>query len=119
MGCHPSRTHPDPAAILPPIRLTHRNDGDILAEKDVVENLMKLLDANGEDATRVTGLRAIHALAARSGDILRHRVRRPMVDPRHDLGPLVQAQDRIDDGMTAQRAGNHVRVRTIASRVAR
>ena len=35
---------------------------------------MKLLDANGEDATRVTGLRAIHALAARSGDILRHRV---------------------------------------------
>ena len=39
-----------------------------------MDNLVKLLDADAEDAARLAGLRAIHALATRQGEILRHRV---------------------------------------------
>ena len=58
---------------MPTPRLS-RNDADVLAETDVVDNLVKLLDADAEDAARLAGLRAIHALATRQGEILRHRV---------------------------------------------
>ena len=63
---------PRPGRDAPP-RL-FRNDADVLAETDVVDNLVKLLDADAEDAARLAGLRAIHALATRQGEILRHRV---------------------------------------------